>query len=103
VAQIPTTIEVRLADFVKSPSGDFDRRLSERVYDMIRIQPDMISIWREERQEIRAVYLAGPYELTRESLEEQLKRGEELNVGIVSVPLDVIQDLLKLQSATVSA
>ncbi|MFI5449434.1 MAG: hypothetical protein ACHQ03_06685 [Candidatus Bathyarchaeia archaeon] len=103
VPQIPTTIEVRLADFVKSPSGDFEHRLSERVYDMIRVQPDMISIWREERQEIRAVYLAGPYELTREYLEEQLKRGEELKVGIISLPLDVIQDLLKPQSATVSA
>jgi hypothetical protein len=102
VAQIPATIEVRLADFVKSPSGDFERRLSERVYDMIRIQPDMISIWREERQEIRAIYLAGPYELTRESLEDQLKRGEGLKVGIVSLPLDVIQDLLKPQSPTVS-
>ncbi|HMK83101.1 MAG TPA: hypothetical protein VK503_05245, partial [Candidatus Bathyarchaeia archaeon] len=100
VAQIPAVIEVRLADFVKSPSGDFERRLSERVYDMIRIQPDMISIWREERQEIRAVYLAGPYELTRESLEEHLKRGEELKVGIVSLPIDVIQDLLKPQSPT---
>ena len=103
VAQIPAIIEVRLTDFVKSPSGDFERRLSERVYDMIRVQPDMISIWREERQEIRAVYLAGPYELTRESLEEQLKRGEELKVGIVSLPLDVIQDLLNPKPATVSA
>jgi hypothetical protein len=103
VAQIPVMIEVRLTDFVKSPSGDFEHRLSERVYDMIRIQPDMISIWREERQEIRAVYLAGPYELTRESLEEQLKRGEELKVGIVSLPLDVIQDLLNPKPATVSA
>jgi len=100
LTQIPAMIEVRLADFVKSPSGDLERRLSERVYDMIRIQPDMISIWREERQEIRAVYLAGPYELTRESLDEQLKRGEELKVGIVSLPLDVIQDLLRPQSTT---
>ena len=103
LAQIPTMIEVRLADFVKSPSGDLEHRLSASVYDMIRIQSDMISIWREERQEIRAVYLAGPYELTREYLEDQLKRGEELKVGIVSLPLDVIQDLLKPQSATVSA
>ena len=103
VAQIPVMIEVRLTDFVKSPSGDFEHRLSERVYDMIRIQPDMISIWREERQEIRAVYLAGPYELTREYLEDQLKRGEELKVGIVSLPLDVIQDLLNPKPATVSA
>jgi len=103
VAQIPTMIEVRLADFVKSTSGDFEHHLSAGVYDMIRIEPDMISIWREERQEIRVVYLVGPYELTRERLEEQLKRGEELKVGIVSLSLDVIQDLLKPKSATVSA
>ena len=103
VPQIPTMIEVHLPDFVKSTSGDFEHRLSERIYDMIRVQPDMISIWREERQEIRAVYLAGPYELTKDHLEEQLKRGEELKVGIVSLPLDVIQDLLKPKPATVSA
>jgi len=103
VPQTPPTIEVRLADFVKSTSGDLEHHLSGGIYDMMRIQPDMISIWREERQEIRVLYLAGPYELTTERLEEQLKLGEDLKVGIISLPLDVIQDLLRAEATAVSA
>ena len=102
VTQIPDLIEVRLASFVKSTSGDFERHLSGAVYDMIRIQPEMISIWREERQGIRVVYLAGPYELTTERLEEQLKLGEDFKVGIVSLPVDAIRELLNQKTETVS-
>jgi hypothetical protein len=102
VTQIPDLIEVRLASFVKSTSGDFERHLSGAVYDMMRIQPGMISIWRDERQGIRVIYLAGPYELTTERLEEQLKLGEDLKVGIVSLPVDAIRELLNPKTETVS-
>src|SRR5208337_3711868 len=60
VPQIPPTMEVRLADVGKAPIGDFEHRLSERVYDMIPVHPDMTSTRREDRQDIRAVDLAGP-------------------------------------------
>lgn len=102
MTQIPSMIDVHLTDFVKSSSGDLEHHLAGHIYDMMRIHPEMVTIWREDRQEIRAVYLVGPYEFTRELLEEQLKRGE-LRVGSVSLTTDVMQELLKAQSATVSA
>ena len=103
IIQIPSMIDVHLTDFVKSSSGDLEHHLAGHVYDMMRIHPEMVTIWREDRQEIRAIYLVGPYEFTKELLEEQLKRGEELKVGSVSLTIDVIHELLKPQSASVSA
>jgi hypothetical protein len=101
--QLDPTLQVNVADFIRSPSGDYERHRVDNVYDMIRIQPDMVTIWREDRQAIRAVYLAGPYELTRDHLRQELGRGEEVKVGSLQLSPQAVQDLLKLQEKPVPA
>ena len=98
------SLEVRIADFVKSASGEYERHLSGEVYDAFRIEPDMITIWREDRRGMRSVYLAGPYELSRVLLEEQLKSGDALKIGSLNLSVDSMRELLALQaSPTVSS
>ncbi len=102
VPSIPESLEVRVADFVKSASGEYGRHLSGEVYDAFRIERDMITIWREDRKGMRSAYLAGPYELSRVLLEEHLKRGDALKIGSLNLSVDSMRELLALQvSATV--
>ncbi len=100
---LPESLEVRVADFTKSASGEYERHLSDEVYDAFRIERDMITIWREDRRGMRSVYLAGPYELSRVLLDEHLKSGDALKIGSLNLSVDSMRGLLALQaSPTVS-
>jgi len=100
---------LRPAEFTRNSEGEFERHLSRESYDMFRVGPDIITVWREDRRGMRSIYLAGPYELSRQMLAEHLKNQEELRVGELIVWPDVIGELLKLSEsvraskATVSA
>lgn len=101
---LPESLEVLVADFVKSVSGEYERHLSGEVYDAFRIERDMITVWREDRRGMRSTYLAGPYELSRVLLEEHLKGGEALKIGSLNLSVDSMRELLALQeSPTVSS
>lgn len=91
------SLEVRVEEFTKSSSGEYERKLSSGVYDMFRIDRDLVSVWREDRRGRRPVYLAGPYELSGKLLEEHLKSGEEVKIGSLSLSIDSISKLLALQ------
>jgi hypothetical protein len=64
---------------------------------MLRIEPELVTIWRENRQGIRSLYLAGPYELKKALLEEHVVSVEELRIGNLHVNLETIRRLLELQ------
>jgi hypothetical protein len=91
-------LEVNLDQFPRSPSGEYEHHLAGNVYDMLRIESELITIWREDRQRIRSLYLAGPYELKRNLLQEHLARSEELRIGNLSLNVDTIRRLVALQS-----
>jgi hypothetical protein len=94
---LPESLEVDLNQFSKSTSGEYEHKLSDDVYDMVRVQPDVITIWREDRRGIRPIYLAGPYELTGELLEDHVKRSEQLRIGILSIATETTKALLNMQ------
>jgi cell division septation protein DedD len=99
-APVPTyseTIEVHLGEFSKSQTGEYVHQLADNIYDMCRIEREVVTIWKEERQGIRSIYLSGPYELKRGLLEGYDKRGEDLAIGNLSLSLDTIKELLNLQ------
>jgi hypothetical protein len=102
-ATYPETLEIRMADFTRTASGEFEKHLAGETYDLVRVEPEMVTIWRESRLGLRSIYLAGPYELSRAMLEGQLKRGEALRIGILNLPVDSIRDLLVLQSPVASS
>jgi len=93
---LPESLEIQIGDFTRSPSGEYERHLSGQVYDMFRIEKEGVTVWREDRQRIRSVYLAGPYELSRKMLEEGVKGGEELKIGSLKLSVDSMQGLLAL-------
>jgi hypothetical protein len=99
VMAYPELLEVEVANFTKSASGEYERHLSGEVYDAFRIERDMITIWREDRRGMRSVYLAGPYELSRGLLEEHLKRGEALTIGPLNLSVDSMRELLAMQES----
>jgi len=103
VPSYPTVLDVQLNDFAKSASNEYEHHLAGEVYDRIRIEADLITIWREDRQGMRSVYLAGPYELNRKLLEDQLNRGEELKVGNLTLSVNAINGLLKLREHSTEA
>jgi hypothetical protein len=84
-------------DFTRSPMGDYERHLSGDSYDMFRVERDMITVWREERREIRSIYLVGPYELNRKMLEEYAGSGQELKIGYLVLLPQAVRALLALQ------
>ena len=100
-APYPESLEVHVEEFARNPAGEYERRLSGTVYDMFRIEQDMIVVWREDRKGIHSIYLAGPYELSRKLLEDQVKRGEDLRIGALSLTVDSIRELLDLQGKAV--
>ncbi len=100
VPSYPESLEIQVADFTRSASGEYERQLGGEVYDAFRIDPNMITIWREDRRGIPTVYLAGPYELSRELLAEHLKQGEALTIGSLNLSADSIRQLLELQQGT---
>jgi hypothetical protein len=95
--QIPEVIELHLNQFSQSSSGEYERKLTDFVYDMVTIGPKMINVWRESRAGMRSAYLAGPYELSSELLNEHAKNGEPIRIGILSISIESIQELLGTQ------
>ena len=101
-ASSPTTatesmapLTVTLAEFSRNSAGEYEKHLSGDSYDMFRVDPDLITVWREDRRGMRSVYLAGPYELTRKMLREYLNSGQELRVGNLVLSTDAIRGLLE--------
>ena len=98
-AEAPVDLFVlTLADFSKSPTGEYERHTSGNAYDLIRIDRDLVTVWREDRRGLRSVYLAGPYELSHKLLEEQVKSGGEIKIGNLTIAVDAIRTLLDLES-----
>ena len=95
--ELPQTLNLLLTAFSKSPSGEYERRLAGDAYDMFQVQPEMVTVWREDRRGMRSVYLAGPYELSRGMLEEHAGRSEEVRVGILVMTVDTTETLLAMQ------
>ncbi len=93
----PETLEVRVIEFSKLSSGEYERHLSGAVYDMFRVEREGITIWRENRLGMRSVYLAGPYELSKKLIEDVMNRGEPLKIGYLSLSVESMQSLLSLQ------
>jgi hypothetical protein len=93
----PSTLEVSLDQFTKTPSGEFEHRLIGNTYDMLRVESEVVTIWREDRQGIRSLYLAGPYELKRSTLEDQIARNEDLTIGSLTIKVANASKLLELQ------
>lgn len=90
-------LDVRLDAFTKSETGEYERRLSDSVYDLLRVERPSVRIWREERLGFRSNYLAGPYELNWDLLEDQVNRGEDLKIGSLLLPVYAIKELLALR------
>lgn len=89
-------LTLRLPDFARNSEGEYEKHLSGESYDMFRADPDMVTVWREDRRGMRSAYLAGPYELSRKMLEEYLNNRQELRVGELALSTDAIQGLLEL-------
>ena len=85
------------AEFRKTANGDFEHQVSASSFDMIRVDEDLITIWREDRRGMRSVYLAGPYELMRKLLEEYGESGRPLEVGNLKLTSDALRALLALE------
>jgi hypothetical protein len=91
---LPNSLEVQMGDFTRLPSGEYERHLSGEAYDMFRIEQEGVTVWREDRNGMRSVYLAGPYELSRKLLEDGVKGGEELKIGSLNLSVDSMRDFL---------
>jgi hypothetical protein len=98
VPSLPETLEVRMGEFVRSPSGEFERHLTGDVYEMVRVEPENVSVWREDRRGIRSIYLAGPYELSRKLLQDQVNSGVELRIGFLLLSVESMRRLLEMQT-----
>jgi len=98
--ELPQKLELNLTVFSMSSKGEYERRLSGDAYEMFRVQRDMITVWREDRRGMRSVYLAGPYELSRDLLEEHAKRNEEIRIGILIITVDTARALIAMQQQT---
>ena len=97
VNKIPETLELSLDQFSRLPGGEYEHKLSDYVYDMVGVRAEMVNVWREDRKGMRPVYLAGPYELGADLLEEHAKHGEPISIGILSLSTESVQALLSLQ------
>lgn len=91
------SMEVQLSEFKVSSTGDYERQLAENMFDMIRVEAETVTIWREERQGIRSIYQSGPYELKRKLMEDYAERGEELKIGYLSLSVETVRQLFNLQ------
>ena len=103
--QLPTpkpveTLTLNLGDFTKSPTGEYEHHVSGNTYDMFRVDRDLVTVWREDRRGMRSVYLAGPYELNRKLLEDQVKNEGELKIGNLTLTADTMRALLELEHPT---
>jgi len=64
---------------------------------MFRVDEELVTVWREDRREMRSVYLFGPYEVSRSLMEEQVRNGQELTIGNLTLPVDTMRKLLELE------
>jgi len=90
-------MELKLAEFNPTATGEYEHHLTGDSFDMFRVDREVITVWREDRKGIRSSYIAGPYELTRNLLEEYASGGQELRIGHLVASADTVQDLLGLQ------
>jgi len=89
-------MRLNLAEFTRNSAGEYEKHLTGERCDMFRVDRELVTVWREDRRGMRAVYLAGPYELTKRMMEEYLGKGEELRVGSLALSTDMIRGLLDL-------
>ena len=100
VPQLLGPLDLRLSDFTRNSAGEYEKHLSGEFYDMVRLELDLATVWREDRRGMRSVYLAGPYELTREILEKHLKNGEGASVGELTLTSEAVRGLLELMKSS---
>ena len=93
---LPESLEIQMGDFTKSSSGEYEHHLSAKVYDMFRMEREGVTVWREDRKGMRSVYLAGPYELSRKLLEDNVKHGVDVRVGILHLSVDSMREVVAL-------
>jgi len=93
-AMPPLTVNV--TEFSRNSAGEFEKHLSGACYDVFRVDPDLVTVWREERRGMRSVYLAGPYELTKKMLQDQLSSSQEFTVGSLLLSKESVRGLLEL-------
>ena len=97
---LPESLEMKVADFTRSSSGEYERHLSDEIYDMFRMEREGVTAWREDRKGMRSVYLAGPYELSRKLLEDNVKNAMDVTVGILHLSVDSMRELLGLLASS---
>jgi len=95
--RLDDTLRIDLAAFARGDSGELERKLVDNVYDMIRVEPRGVIIWREERRGFRTVYLSGPYEIDWERITEAIAENRELSVGLLHLSSQAMHDLLSLR------
>ena len=91
---LPESLEMQAKDFTRSSSGEYEHHLSEEIYDMFRMEREGVTAWREDRKGMRSVYLAGPYVLSRKLLEDNVKNGVDVRIGILHLSVDSMRELL---------
>ena len=97
---LPESLEMQVGDFTRSSSGEYERHLSDEIYDMFRMEREGVTAWREDRKGMRSVYLAGPYELGRKLLEDNVKNGVDVRIGILHLSVDSMRELLALLASS---
>jgi hypothetical protein len=92
-------LNLKLSEFKRNSAGEYEKHLAGEFYDMFRLDRDLVTVWREDRRGMRSVYMAGPYEVTREMLEEHAQSGDGLAVGELTLAPDAIRGLLELKKS----
>lgn len=100
IPTLPESLEMQVGDFTRSSSGEYERHLSDEIYDMFRMEREGVTVWREDRKGMRSVYLAGPYELSRKLLEGNVKNGVDVRIGILHLSVDSMRELLALLASS---
>jgi len=90
------SFEMKVGDFARLSSGEYERHLSDEIYDMFRMEREGVTAWREDRKGMRSVYLTGPYELSRKLLEDNVRNGVDVGIGILHLSIDSMRELLAL-------
>ena len=93
-------LTLNLTEFSKSVTGEYEHHLAGNAFDMVRVDRDLVTVWREDRRGMRSIYLAGPYELSRKLLQEQVGKGAELTIGTLTITIQTMRALLELEHMT---
>lgn len=97
----PEVLEVEIDNFSKGEAGELEKHVFADSYDIIRLEPKGVTIWREDRRGLRSLYLSGPYELDWNRVREAVTEGRELRVGSLHLPLKAARDLLALHEGAI--